>query len=71
MYNDNSKKTSYIFSNSESVDIASTPIITNQLDGNDALFITPSENKKTLYKHDLPNSSGNYTKIYISEDSNK
>ena len=71
VYNDNSKKTSYIFSNSESVDIASTPIITNQLDGNDALFITPSENKKTLYKHDLPNRSGNNTKIYISEDSNK
>lgn len=71
VYVDTSKKTSYIFSNSESVSIESTPIITNQLDGNDAIFITPSENKKTTYKHDLPNRNGNNVKIYVSEDTNK
>ncbi|WP_304576671.1 hypothetical protein [Romboutsia ilealis] len=71
VYIDEKKKTSYIFTNSSSVDIASSSIITNQLDGNDALFITPSENKKTTYKHELPNRGGNNVKIYVSEDSNK
>lgn len=71
VYVDTKNKTNYVFSNSESVNITSTSIITNQLKGNDALIITPSENKKTTYKHDLPNRSGNNIQIYISEDSNK
>ncbi len=71
VYVDTKEKTSYIFSNSSSVEIVSQPIVNNQINGNNALFITPSENKKTMYSHDLPSRGNNNVKIYVSEDSNK
>lgn len=70
-YPNQQEKTTYLFTNTDSVTMASNSIISNQLEGNKILLITPSKNKNYTITQPGSTRGDINTKVVINKDSNQ
>lgn len=64
------EKTTYLFSNIDSISINNKSIISNQLDGNNILLINPSKNTKTTISTNSVTRGNSNTKVVVNKDNN-
>lgn len=70
-YNYQKEKSTYLFTNIDSVSINNSSIISNQLDGNKILMINPSDNTKTTISSDAATRGGTNTKVVVNKENNQ
>lgn len=69
-YNYQKEKVTYLFTNTDSISMNNNSIVSNQLEGNKILLITPSENKSSTIVQSGSTRGTTNTKVMINKDTN-